>query len=131
MATHKGNSGSIKIGANAVAEITSWSLSQQTEMLEDTAMGDTDKSFKTGLKSWNGSINCWWDPSDSNGQELLNNGENATLILGPGGLAQADVTYSGDAIISDLERSGEKEGSIVTATFNFQGNGALTQGTVA
>ncbi len=131
MATHKGLSGQIKIGANAIAEITAWTLSEQTEMLEDTAMGDTNKSFKTGLKSWNGSLTAWWDPSDSTGQELLNNGENATLILGPGGLVSTDVTYSGDAIISDVERSGEKEGSIVTVTLSFQGNGALTQGTVA
>lgn len=130
MANSKGNSGSIKIGANVIAEIQSWTLEQDTEMIEDTSMGDSDRTFKTGLAGWRGTISCWWDPSDTNGQELLNNGENATLIMGPGGLESSDVKYSGNAIISNLSRGGEKEGSIVTAEFTFQGNGALTQGTV-
>ncbi len=130
MATHRGLDGVVKIGANTIAEVNSWSLDENTDMLEDTTMGDAAKTYQAGLKGWSGQLSCWWDPSDANGQELLNNGESATLHLGPGGAGSGDTYYEGVAIISGLVRGGEKEG-IVTAEFSFQGSGVLTQGTEA
>ena len=127
MATAKGNAGTVRIGANAIAEIQSWTLEQDTEMIEDTSMGDSDRTFVAGLAGWRGTLDCWWNALDTNGQELLNNGETATLRLNPGGTASTQIYYEGTVFISNLSRTGEKEGSMVGVSFSFQGSGALTQ----
>lgn len=129
MTTHKGNAGVIKIGANTIAEVTEWELEEIGEVIEDTSMGDASRTFVAGLKSFRGSLSCWWDPSDATGQELLNIGESATLHLDPGGSATGLTYYEGTAIVENIKRGGAKEGSIVTAEISFQGSGTLTQGT--
>ena len=41
MATHTGSEGTVKVGANAIAEIRSYSLEDTADTVEDTSMGDT------------------------------------------------------------------------------------------
>ena len=129
MATHHGKAGVVKVGANAVAEIQQWSVTENIETAEDTAMGDTDKTFLTGVKGWQGSLQCSWDETDTNGQEALTIGAGVTLNLYPEG-AGAGATYkTGAAIITEITLDVNRNG-VVTRAFNFLGNGALTQSTV-
>ena len=39
MATHTGSEGTVKVGANAIAEIRSFSIEESADTLEDTTMG--------------------------------------------------------------------------------------------
>ena len=48
MATHTGSSGLIKVGTNTVAEVRSFTLDTTAELLEDTALTDTSKTFQVG-----------------------------------------------------------------------------------
>ncbi len=41
MATHTGSEGTVKVGANAIAEIRSYSLEETADTAEDTSMGDS------------------------------------------------------------------------------------------
>lgn len=124
-----GTDGVVKIGANTIAETRSWSIEQQADTVEDTVLGDTWKTHKASLKSWSGSISCWWDETDTNGQALMIVGAELTLNLYPEGATTGDIFYTGSAIITGLTNKGEV-GGMIEADFSFQGNGALTTGAV-
>lgn len=126
MANHlAGSEGVVKVGSNAVAECRGWSLEQQADVVEDTVLGDTWKTNKPSLKSWNGSLTCWWDETDTNGQALLIVGAEVTLNLYPEGATSGDAYYSGSAIVTGFTNKGEV-GGMVEAEFTFVGNGALS-----
>ena len=47
MATHTGLNGVVKLGSNTVGEVTGFTLNQTHDTVEDTALGDSMKSYKT------------------------------------------------------------------------------------
>ena len=55
MAVHKGSEGTVKVGANAIAEIRSFSIEETGDTLEVTTMGDTARTYVPSLTSWSGS----------------------------------------------------------------------------
>ena len=79
MATHTGSAGTIKIGANAVAELRSFSIEETADTVEDTVMTDTARSFKPTLTSFSGSADVYWDETDTNGQVALSVGAEVTI----------------------------------------------------
>jgi hypothetical protein len=126
MATHIGNAGSVEIGANTVAEMISWSLTENATTMDDTVAGDASQSHKTGTLSWSGSINCYWDETDTNGQEAMTVGASVALHLLPDGAVADDIDFNGTATIESIERA-QANDAIVTANFTFKGNGDLTR----
>ena len=129
MAVTRGCYGVVEISTNAIAEVKSWELNTSAEVLDSSSIGSCTKSYTVGAVDWSGTISCWWDATDSTGQELMGVGDTVSLSVQPEGDTAADVTYSGSAIITSIARSGAVD-SIVEANFSFQGTGALTQGTV-
>lgn len=130
MANHTGVDGTVKVGSNAVAEVRNWSITETAETIDDTVLGDTSRTHQVGLKSWNGSMTCYWDESDTNGQVALTAGASVTLHLLPEGATTGDVDYTGTATITSVGVAVATNG-MVERTFNFQGNGALTITTAA
>jgi len=130
MATFNGNAGAVEIGANAVAEVLDFSIEETANTVDDTVLGDTAMTHLAGLNSWSGSVNCYWDDTDTNGQVALTIGASVTLRLGPEGLTTGDALYSGTATVTGISRSVAND-STVTQAFTFTGNGALTIGTAA
>ena len=126
MTTHIGNSGLVKITAATVAEVLSWSLTENANTADDTVLGDASESHKVGTKNWSGSVSCYWDETDSTGQEAMVVGASVALHLLPDGAAGGDIDFNGTATIESIERSGAND-SIVTADFTFKGNGDLTR----
>ena len=129
MSTYDGNDGVVKVGANTVAEVKSWAIEETMDTKEDTAMGDNEKTYKAGKTEWSGSLDCFWDKSDTNGQVAMTVGSSVSLSLYPAGEASGDLYYSGTALIKSVSPSGEHEG-LVERSFSFQGSGALAQLTV-
>ena len=129
MTTHTGSEGTVKIGANTVAEIKSWTIEETGDTAEDTTMGDTWRTHKATLNSWSGSLECFWDETDSMGQGALTTGASVTLNVYPEGDTTADTFYTGTAIVTGISRTGAFDG-LVEASFTFQGTGALTPDTV-
>mgnify|MGYP000498301311 CR=1 FL=1 len=125
MATHHGNDGSVAVGANTVAEITEFSVNETGETADDSAMGDTARSHKGGKVSWTGILSCWWDETDTDGQEALTVGASVTLNLYPEGSGSGARYATGTATITEVGVTTPQDG-IVTRSFSFQGNGALT-----
>lgn len=129
MANHKGSEGTVKIGANAVAEIRGWEFTETGEVIEDTELADTSKTFQSGNKTGSGSVQCFWDETDTNGQEAMTPAATVTLNLYPEGATTGDVYYTCSAIITSVQRSGAING-IVEAVFGWQAAGAITRSTV-
>ena len=125
MATHTGSEGTVKVGANAIAEIRSFSLEESADTLEDTTMGDTARTYKSSLTTFTGSVDVFWDETDTNGQGALTIGASVTLNVYPEGDASGDTYYSGAAIVTGVTRSSSFDG-LVEASITVQGSGALT-----
>lgn len=126
MATHTGNGGAVKIGTATVAEVLDWSLTEGINVIDDTVVGDAADTHLVGTTNWSGSVNCYWDETDTLGQEAMTIGASVALHLLPDGAAVGDIDFNGTASITSIERASANN-SIVTASFSFQGNGALTR----
>ena len=130
MANHKGSEGLIKVGSNQVAELRSWAISEEADLIEDTQMGDSTKTHQVGLKTWSGSADVWLDETDSNGQvAFLTVASSITLNVYFEGATSGDTYLSGTALITGVEKSAAHDG-MVEASVSFQGTGALTTSTV-
>lgn len=129
MATHTGSAGTIKIGANAVAELRSFSIEETADTVEDTVMTDTARSFKPTLTSFSGSADVYWDETDT-AQTALSVGAEVTIGFYPEGAASTSTYYSGSCIVTGVSRSSSFDG-MVEASISLQGNGALTTSVVA
>lgn len=122
MAVTTGRDGTVKVGANAVAEVRSFSLETTGDTVEATRMTHTSRQFKPTLTSWTVSIDCFWDPTDTNGQVALGVNNQVTLNLYPA--ADGGTGYSGNAIITGFTTSSSFDG-LVEASITCQGTGTL------
>ena len=129
MSTHTGSAGIVKVGTNAVAEVRSFTLDTSAEILEDTALTDTSRTYAVGKKGATVSVECWWDETDTNGQIAIAEGNQVTLNLYPEGADSADYYFSGTYIITGQSVSVPTDG-IIESTFSATMTGALTRGTV-
>jgi predicted secreted protein len=130
MATHKGSEGIIKVGANTVAEVKSYSIEETGDTVETTSMGDTARTFTPTLTSWTASVDVFWDETDSTGQGALTIGSEVTLNVYPEGADTGDTYYTGSAIVTGVSISASFDGT-VDASISLQGTGALTSSTAA
>jgi hypothetical protein len=129
MATHKGSEGTVKSGANAIAEIRSYTITETADVLEDTTLGDASRTYLASLKTFTGSIECFWDETDTNGQLTLDVGSTVTINIYPEGSTSGDTYYTGSVIITEKSITASFDG-MVEASFSFQGTGALSETTV-
>lgn len=129
MATHKGSEGTVKSGANAIAEIRSYTITETADTLEDTTMGDSSRTYLASLKTFTGSIECFWDETDTNGQLTLDPGSTLTINIYPEGSTSGDTYYTGSVIVTEKSITASYDG-MVEASFSFQGTGALSETTV-
>lgn len=128
MANHKGSEGTIHIGTNAIAEIRSYSLNETMNTIEDTVIGDASKTFQVGTKEWDGSVDAFWDETDTNGQVAMTIGSSVTIKFYPEGATSGDTYYHGTALVTSISRSAATDG-MVEASFGVKGTGALTTAT--
>lgn len=130
MATHTGSEGTVKVGStNDVLEIRSYSVEETADTAEDTSMGDSYRTFKTTLKAWTGSVDVFWDETDTTGQGALVVGSEVTVRFMPEGSASGDTYLSGAAIVTGKTITGSFDG-MVESTITLQGTGALSAATV-
>ena len=126
MATHTGSGGTVRVGStNSILEIRSYSVEETADTAEDTAMGDSYRTFKTTLKGWSGSVDVFWDEADTNGQGALIVGAEVAIRFMPEGTATGDIYLTGQAIVTGKTITGSFDG-MVESTITVQGTGALS-----
>ena len=128
MATITGNDGVVLIGSDVIAEVRSFSITETAEQIEDTVLGDTNRTYKAGMSEVSGTISCYFDDSDTNGQEAMDVGSSVSLVLRPEGTGTGLANWSVTATI--LEASTEVNmNEIVTRDFSWSASGSLTKAT--
>lgn len=128
MATFAGKDGIVKIGSNTIGEIRSYSIEQTMDTIEDSTMGDGDRTYVASLKSFTGSLDCYFDEADS-GQTDFQVGDTGTISVLMEGDTSGDHSLSGSILVTGRTITASFDG-MVEASITFQGTGALTEGTV-
>ena len=128
MATHLGKEGTVQVGSNAIAEIRGFSIDETIDVVEDTSMGDSSKTYLASIKDFSGSVDVLYDETDTNGQTALSIGSSVTLNFAPEGTDSGDVKLTGTAIVTGKSVTSSFDG-LVESTITVQGTGGLTTGT--
>ena len=133
MANHAGKEGIVKVGASpvAVAEVREWEINTTGENQDNSSMNSVQsnggwRTHNPTLQSWEGKLTCWWDETDTNGQETLDVNTAVALKVYPEGADTGDAYFSGSATVTVINRKAAMDGN-VEVEFSFKGNGALTQ----
>ena len=127
MATHHGKEGVVTAGGTGIGELTGFTLETTADVVEDTQLSDSTKSFVAGRTSFSGSLDMSYDETDSP-QQTLTAGTTIAFILAPEGNGSGDETFTGSGIVTGMSVSIPLDG-ITTRSVTFQGTGTLTRGT--
>jgi len=128
MATHTGSEGLIKIANDTLGELRSYSLETTGDTIEDTSMGDSARTYKSGLTAWSGTASLYFDEADT-AQTALTVGSSITIKVYFEGQASGDKFYEGSAIVTGKSVSASFDG-LVESEISFTGTGALSLSTV-
>ena len=133
MATHTGSEGTVKItpsggSATAVGEVRSYTIESSAEVIEDTTMGNADRTYKAGLKTFTGSLEVFFDEGDT-AQAALDAAAEIVFAVFPEGDTSGDTYYTGSAIVTGRTITASFDG-MVEMSLTVQGTGALTETTV-
>jgi len=128
MATHHGKEGVVTVGGTGVGELTGFTLETTGDVVEDTALTDSTKSFVAGRTSFSGTLEMHFDETDTP-QTNLTAGSSLAFILLPEGNSSGDRSFTGTGIVTGMSVNNSMD-AIISRTVTFQGTGALTIGTV-
>ena len=132
MATATGSSGVVKIAVDGgsvavVGEVRSFSIETSADTIEDSAMGDTERTYKAGLESSTVSIECYWDGADAP-QLVLDGRADIDFEIYPTGTGAGEKYYSGGGIVTSKSINTSFDG-MVEASFSIQVSGAVLEAT--
>jgi len=141
-----GKDGKLYVGSSTtpVGQLQSWSFSQSMSVLEITAMGDTDRTLKPGVRSYSGSARAYYYTPTNTGvpnvTDLLtaaiktdgSESEEVTLKLRLEETADSatearDIVFK--AYITSVSMS-SSVGEISSVDFNWEADGAPTTDTL-
>ena len=128
MATHHGKEGVLTIGGTTLGNATGFTIDTTHDVVEDTALGDSMKSFLVGRGTFTASIDMNFDETDS-GQTTMVQGAELTFAFLPEGNESGDRKFSGTGIVTGMSVGVPLDG-VITRTVSIQGTGGLTIGTV-
>ena len=120
MAILKGKDGTVSIASASVGNVSSWSVSIETDTLETTAMGTSGwKTFAGSLQSWSGSVELYLDDNVQPDDYFTGSAAAVSLTDGTSG-----NTYGGTAIVTSVSVD-VGVADLVTMTLDLTGDGAL------
>jgi len=132
MATYEGSAGQVKIKSGsdaltAVASVRSWNLDVTRETVEDTVMGDGNRTYKKGLQDYSGSMDIVFDSSENTiVSTALTPDTDDTVSIEFYSDANDDTTkFAGNVIVTSYSITASYDG-LTEASVAFQGTGALS-----
>ena len=136
MAILTGNNGVVKLDASVggsvatIAAVRNFSIELTRDTIETTTMGVDVRTYLSGLSSWSGSADIYFDPASSTGTLAVHSVLNPTSgTVGQGTLTvelYLDDTagkFAGEVIITGFTVNSSMDG-MVEASISFQGSGA-------
>ena len=128
MATHHGKDAVVHVGGTSIGQATGFTVDTTHDIVEDTALGSSMKSFVVGRGTFTASIDMNFDDDDS-AQGNLVQGSSLSFEFMPEGSGSGEQKLSGTGIITGMSVGVTLDG-VTTRTVSLQGNGGLTIGTV-
>ncbi len=139
MATLTGNNGAVTVGSTAIAAVRNFSVEITADTIETTTMGVDVRTYITGLSSFSGSADIYFDPSEFDGAESTFNP--TAGLVGASGVAvklyiqenyssTSDYAFTGNVIVTGYTVNSSFDG-MVEASISFQGTAATTFSTTA
>ena len=128
MATHHGKEGVVTAGGTAIGELTGFTIETTGDVVEDTQLSDSTKSFLAGRTSFSGTLEMNYDEADTQ-QETLTAGSEISFVLLPEGNTTGDQSFTGTGIVTGMSINNAMD-AVVSRSVTFQGTGSLTKGTV-
>jgi predicted secreted protein len=135
MATLTGNNGAISINGIAVLAVRNFSIEMTADTVETTVMGTDVRTYLTGMSSFSGSADVYFDSSDYDTNESTFNP--TAGLVGASGVAgkfyvlldaastNVDQAFTGTIIVTGYTVNSSMDG-MVEASISFQGSGATT-----
>ena len=128
MATHHGKDAVVHVGGTSIGQATGFTVDTTHDIVEDTALGSSMKSFVVGRGTFTASIDMNFDDDDS-AQGNLVQGSSLSFEFMPEGSGSGEQKLSGTGIVTGMSVGVTLDG-VTTRTVSLQGTGGLTIGTV-
>lgn len=123
-----GDDGQVLVGAQVIAQTRGFTLNLTGDRIETTVQNVPNKTYLAGKNDVSGSIDALFDPTDTTGQDAIQQGNDVTLVLRPGGTGTGLPEWTGPAtIVGEVVESAV--GAAVTRQFDYAANGAWTRST--
>ena len=126
---HHGKEGVIKCGSAVLGGITGFTVDTTADVVEDSSLGNSAKTYLAGRTAFSGSIDMHYDEGDAP-QETLDVGATIAFTLLPEGNSSGDQSLAGNGIVTSMSIGVSLDG-VSTRSVAFQGTGALTIATVS
>ena len=126
---HHGKEGVLKAGSTVIGGVTGFTIDTTADVVEDTSLGNSAKTYMAGRTAFSGSIDMHYDEGDT-AQETLDVGATIAFTLLPEGNTSGDQSFAGSGIVTSMSVGVSLDG-VSTRSVAFQGTGALTIGTVS
>jgi predicted secreted protein len=135
MATLTGNNGAISVNGIAVLAVRNFSIEMTADTVETTVMGTDVRTYLSGMSSFSGSADVYFDSSDYDTNESTFNP--TAGLVGASGVAgkfyvlldatstNVDQAFTGTIIVTGYTVNSSMDG-MVEASISFQGSGATT-----
>ena len=128
MATHHGKDAVVHVGGTNIGQATGFTVDTTHDIVKDTALGSSMKSYVVGRGTFTASIDMSFDDDDT-AQTSLVQGSSLSFEFMPEGSGSGERKFSGTGIITGMSVGVTLDG-VTTRTVSLQGNGGLTIGTV-
>jgi len=129
MAVLTGADGQLFCGTQAFAKCREWSLQITKDALEDTCLGDYDRTYVEGLRGTTGTATLLYDPSNSTANTFLNSilednttTQELTFKLNRRGLPDGGGSFVCSGFLTSVSPS-VSVGSVQAVSVSFQVNG--------
>jgi predicted secreted protein len=138
MATLSGNDGAVSINGIAVLAVRNFSIEMKADTVETTTMGTDVRTYLSGLSSFSGSADVYFDPDTATtGFDAAETTFNPTAgLVGATGVSgkfyvakdytsTSDHVFQGTIIVTGYSVKSSMDG-MVEGSISFQGSGAAT-----
>jgi hypothetical protein len=127
---YTGKDAVLSIAGNDQVKVTNWSLQAELDMLETTTLGDEDRSYTPGIRSYSGSATLlYYEDAGAGGRNDA--ARQIKRVVSTGAPSTAPVafrfTLDGKAVAIDAfitsASYGATVGEVVSAQISFRGTG--------
>lgn len=114
-----GNEGSVKIGANSIAEVRNFKYTMSANLADTSTLGSEFGKVRKTQKNASGSVECWADLDNAQQNQLVAGAAISLVLVHTDG---KQVTFP--AVIETVEVDQGGPTGVCQRTINWKSNGA-------